>query len=107
MNGFCCVFDEEADGFTRAEAACVFYLQKAKDAKRIYATIVHSKINAGGSNDKGIFFPSAKMQTDLMMKFYKEINMDPKIIQFVEAHATGNVKFFIFHLLSFVFHLSP
>jgi fatty acid synthase len=92
MNGFSCVFDEKADGFVRAEAACVFYLQKAKDAKRIYATIVHSKTNAGGSNDKGIFFPSAKMQTDLMMKFYREINMDPNIIKYVEAHATGNVK---------------
>ncbi len=117
MNGFPCVFDEEADGYTRAEAACVFYLQKAKDAKRIYATIVHSKTNTGGNNDKGIFFPSAKMQADLMMRFYREIDMNPKIVKFVEAHATGNVKTrnfcfifqvscFMFHLSSFIFHLS-
>jgi fatty acid synthase len=89
MNGLSCVFDEKADGFIRAEAASVLFLQRAKDAKRIYATIVHSKTNAGGNNDKGIFHPSVKMQTELMMKFYQELNMDPSIIKYVEAHATS------------------
>jgi fatty acid synthase len=102
MNGFCCAFDEEADGYIRSEAAAVLYLQKAKNAKRIYATVVHSKTNTGGNSEKGIFFPSAKMQTDLMMKFYKELNMDPRIIQYVEAHGTGTVaKFFLYQFSSF------
>lgn len=101
MNGFPCIFDEDADGYIRAEAAAVLFLQKAKNAKRIYATIVHSKTNTGGNNEKGIFFPSAKMQADLMMKFYRELNMDPNIVKYVEAHATGNFKKLFNALLRF------
>lgn len=47
-DGYCSPFDEQADGYTRAEAICCIFLQKAKDAKRVYCTLVHSKVNCDG-----------------------------------------------------------
>jgi len=42
-----------ADGYCRSEAIVAIYLQKRESAKRIYATVVHSKNNADGYKDKG------------------------------------------------------
>jgi len=42
-----------ADGYCRSEAIVAIYLQKKESAKRIYATVVHSKNNADGYKDKG------------------------------------------------------
>jgi fatty acid synthase len=89
MNGLSYVFDDRSDGFIRSEAGSVLFLQKAKNAKRNYATIVHSLVNGGGYNEKGNFFPSEKMQTELMRKFFEELDMDPSVIKYVEAHGTG------------------
>ena len=38
-DGRCKSFDEDADGYARSETICMAYLQKAKDARRIYATV--------------------------------------------------------------------
>lgn len=47
-NGYCRPFDIDATGYTRSEAICVIFLQKAKDAKRIYSTVLYSKTNCDG-----------------------------------------------------------
>ncbi len=89
LNGFCRPFDNDADGYVRSEAITILFLQKARDAKRIYATIVHSKTNCDGYKEEGNFVPSSKMQAQLMMKFYKEIGVAPNKINYVETHGTG------------------
>lgn len=47
-DGYCRPFDINATGYTRSEAVCVIFLQKAKDAKRIYSTVLYSKVNCDG-----------------------------------------------------------
>jgi len=42
------------DGYCRSEAIVAVYLQKKKSAKRIYATMVHSKNNSDGYKNTGI-----------------------------------------------------
>ncbi|XP_024884381.1 fatty acid synthase-like, partial [Temnothorax curvispinosus] len=44
-DGYCKPFDEEGTGYMRSDTAAVVYLQKAKNARRIYATLVHGKVN--------------------------------------------------------------
>lgn len=73
----------------RSEAIAVLYLQKAKDAKRIYATIIHSKTNCDGFKEEGITFPSSKMQGRLFQEFYNECNVSPSNIAYIEAHGTA------------------
>lgn len=55
-DGYCRPFDIAATGYTRSEAVCVLFLQKAKDAKRIYSTVLYSKTNCDGKLNISPFF---------------------------------------------------
>lgn len=78
-----------AGGYTRSESIVVIVLQKKKDARRIYARVVHCKTNSDGYKEAGAFVPSSKAQTQLMKDFYGECGVNPSKVNFVEAHATG------------------
>lgn len=81
--------DFAADGYVRSEAICVMFLQRACDAKRIYAKVLHAKTNSDGYKDEGLTYPSREMQTQLMEEFYEEIGIEPTSLDFLEAHGTG------------------
>lgn len=53
-DGFCRPFDHKASGYTRSEAVCVMYLQRKRNAKRIYANLVYSKANCDGFKIEGM-----------------------------------------------------
>ncbi|XP_046608837.1 fatty acid synthase-like [Neodiprion virginianus] len=88
-DGRCKSFDNEANGYARSEAVSVIYLQKSKDAKRIYAHVVYTKTNCDGFKEEGITFPSNKMQRTLLEQFYDACGVPPSSLAFVEAHGTG------------------
>lgn len=48
QDGYCRPFDQNASGYTRAESVCAIFLQKARDAKRIYAKLIYSDTNCDG-----------------------------------------------------------
>ncbi|XP_048505770.1 fatty acid synthase-like [Athalia rosae] len=89
QDGKCKSFDNEGDGYSRSETISVIYLQKARDAKRIYAQVVHSKTNCDGYKDEGITFPSLTIQRQLLEEFYEECHIPPSSLAYLEAHATG------------------
>jgi acyl transferase domain-containing protein len=78
-----------ANGYTRSEAVCVVFLQKAHNAKRVYATLVHAKTNCDGYKEQGITYPSGQMQKALLEEFYQECQINPAVLDYVEAHGTG------------------
>ncbi|XP_053662286.1 fatty acid synthase-like [Anopheles marshallii] len=90
-DGYCRPFDKNASGYSRSEANAVILLQKAKDAKRIYAHVVNTKTNCDGYKLEGITFPSNKVQKQLLDELYSEVPYDPKDVSYVEAHSTGTV----------------
>ncbi|XP_071653559.1 fatty acid synthase-like isoform X2 [Temnothorax longispinosus] len=90
-DGYCKPFDEEGAGYMRSDTVAVVYLQKAKNARRIYATLVHGKINCDGFKAEGITFPSVEKQKILLSEFYKECEISPNELSYVEAHATGTL----------------
>lgn len=61
-DGFCRPFDHQASGYARSESLCVLYLQRAKNAKRIYANLVYSKCNCDGFKIEGEKIISIKWQ---------------------------------------------
>lgn len=67
----------------------MIFLQKKKDARRIYATIVHAKTNCDGYKEQGITYPSGQMQYELLREFYEECGVNPATLNFIEAHGTG------------------
>uniref|UniRef100_A0A336MX78 CSON007834 protein n=2 Tax=Culicoides sonorensis TaxID=179676 RepID=A0A336MX78_CULSO len=89
MDGYCRPFDKNASGYTRSEAISTVFLQKRRDAKRCYATLVHSKINCDGYKEQGITYPAGHIQKILLNQFYEEINLSPLNVCYVEAHGTG------------------
>lgn len=46
--GQCRTFDENGNGYARAETICGIFLQKACNAKRIYGKLVYSNVNTDG-----------------------------------------------------------
>ncbi|XP_039450932.1 fatty acid synthase-like [Culex pipiens pallens] len=90
-DGYCRPFDISATGYSRAEANAVIFLQRAKDAKRVYAHVMHSKTNCDGFKQEGITYPSGQMQKQLLNEFYDEVGILPQNVNYVEAHSTGTV----------------
>ncbi|XP_011861916.1 PREDICTED: fatty acid synthase-like, partial [Vollenhovia emeryi] len=90
-DGYCKPFDEEGTGYMRSDSVAAVFLQKAKNAKRIYATFVYGKTNCDGFKEEGITFPSSKMQTLLLEEFYEECGISPTELSYLEAHATGTI----------------
>lgn len=95
-DGWCRPFDQNANGYTRSEAICSIFLQKSKDAKRIYAKLIYSNTNCDGHKPEGITYPSGMMQERLISDFYKDLSMDPRLVSFVEAH--GLIQQHLFNL---------
>ncbi|XP_076382068.1 fatty acid synthase [Megalopta genalis] len=85
----CKSFDAKANGYVRSEAVSVIFLQKAKNAKRIYASVVYTKSNCDGYKEQGITFPARDIQKMLLEDFYKECKLSPTILSYLEAHGTG------------------
>lgn len=85
----CKAFDASGNGYVRSEAVVAIYLQKESTAKRIYATMVHSKSNSDGNKTEGITFPSGQVQARLLREVYSEAGVDPSEVSYVEAHGTG------------------
>ncbi|XP_067215658.1 fatty acid synthase-like [Linepithema humile] len=88
-DGYCRPFDNAASGYTRAEIVSVVYLQKAKNAKRIYAICKHAKLNNDGYKKEGITYPSTHMQSTLLTEFYNECKVPPPYLDYIEAHGTA------------------
>ncbi|XP_039309729.1 fatty acid synthase-like [Solenopsis invicta] len=89
QDGKCKTFDISANGYVRAEAVVAIYLQKAKNARRVYATVVRTKTNSDGYKSKSILYPNGEKQYELMRDIYTEAGINPADISYVEAHGTG------------------
>lgn len=86
-------FDINAAGYVRGESVSVIYLQKEAVAKRIYATIVNTKINNEGFKEAQTV-PSVESQIQLYRTVYedertKQKNVHTHTIDYLEAHSTS------------------
>ena len=88
-DGISKVWDKDANGFVRAETVSCVFLQRKSNAKRIYATVIHTKTNIDGYKKSGNFFPSKEGQQELLEETCIEAGIDPKDINYFEAHGTG------------------
>ncbi len=91
-NGKCSSFSAEADGFVRAEGAGLIMLKRLSDALRdgdkIHAVILGGAINNNGVNDT---MPATSIsgQINVLERAYKNADIDPKYVQYIETHGTG------------------
>ncbi|KAL1484915.1 hypothetical protein MTO96_032291 [Rhipicephalus appendiculatus] len=76
-DGKCKAFDADGDGFVRSETVGALFLQRASDARRLYAKVINVKSSADGHKAEGLTYPSGKVQADLLLDIYAESNVDP------------------------------
>ena len=87
--GQCRSFDQSGDGYCRTEAIAAIFIQRKAMARRIYASIVHAKSNNDGYKEQGITCPLGERQAALLGEIYREANVDPNCVYYVECHGTG------------------
>ncbi|CAH0696877.1 unnamed protein product [Spodoptera exigua] len=83
-------FDENANGCAKSEAINVLFLQKAKDALRVYANLLHAKseftcILPGETGPQYGFYRDVDKSVSFMQKFYEEARVPAEAIEYVEA----------------------
>ena len=88
----CHSFDDDADGYARAEGVVAFILKRRRDAERdnnnIMAVIRGSATNHNGPSS-GITVPSATAQQQLIRAALSDAQLQPHHIDAIEAHGTG------------------
>jgi acyl transferase domain-containing protein/acyl carrier protein len=91
-DGFCKAFDEQADGYARAEGCGVIFLKRLSDAIRdndtVLAVIKASAVNNDGKS-AGLTVPSGQSQEAVMRKALSQTTLTASEISYIEAHGTG------------------
>ncbi|KAJ3659564.1 hypothetical protein Zmor_011248 [Zophobas morio] len=87
--GICRSFDADRKGYVKSEGVAAIVLQKVEDAKRIYATFAGLGTNVEGFKRDGFAHPSHAMQEVMFRETFKNFNLDPLDVNYVETHCTG------------------
>ncbi|MEB3071631.1 polyketide synthase Pks13 [[Mycobacterium] vasticus] len=87
-------FSADADGYSRAEGGGVLILKRVDDARRdgdqILAVIAGSAVNHDGRSN-GLLAPNPDAQAAVLRKAYKNAGIDPRTVDYIEAHGTGTI----------------
>ncbi len=87
-------FSSDANGMIRAEGGGVFVLKRLADARadgdQVLAVIAGSAVNSDGRSN-GIFAPNPDAQVDVLRDAYTDAAIDPRTVDYIEAHGTGTV----------------
>ncbi|XP_063548100.1 fatty acid synthase-like [Cydia strobilella] len=92
MDGRTKSYDQAADGCVKSEAISVLFLQKAKDALRIYADVVFVKTAYVSVENTGSFKRKPEEMTTFLDKFYEEIKVSPRDVEFVEGFGAADFE---------------
>lgn len=98
-DGRCKVFCSNRDGYVRSEAIVSMFLQKRKDARRIYLKILGAKTNTDGFSPRGMGSPRCEIQLKLVKEIYEELNINPDDTCYFEIHGTGKNIIYVISLI--------
>lgn len=65
------------------------YIQKASDARRSYASIVNVATQFDGNREGTLLDIDANNMAEFITDFYKDTNVDPKDVEFVETYGSA------------------
>ncbi|MFP7654375.1 beta-ketoacyl synthase N-terminal-like domain-containing protein [Chryseobacterium proteolyticum] len=91
-DGRCKTFDQRANGYVRGEGVGIVILKSLSkavdDGDHIYGVIRGTAENHGGRANT-LTSPNPNAQRDLLVKAYRNSDIDPRDISYIEAHGTG------------------
>ncbi|CAM2067526.1 SDR family NAD(P)-dependent oxidoreductase [Sulfidibacter corallicola] len=86
-------FDARADGYVRGEGVGSVLLKPLSQAERdhdhIHAVIKGSAVYHGGKSTLSLIAPSKNGQIGAMVRAYRNADVNPAAVQYVEAHGTA------------------
>ncbi|CAH0713976.1 unnamed protein product, partial [Brenthis ino] len=90
MDGKTKSFDNNPAGCSKSESINVLFLQKAKEALRVYAEVAYIKceftqLEEDETGPKYGFYRNPNISADFIKKFYQEADVSPDIVEYVEA----------------------
>ena len=87
-------FSQDADGYARSEGGGMLVFKRVADARRdgdeILAVIAGSAVNHDGRSN-GLLAPNPDAQADVLRKAYKDAGINPRTVDYIEAHGTGTI----------------
>ncbi|MFI5505921.1 polyketide synthase Pks13 [Mycobacterium sp. NPDC051804] len=87
-------FSQDADGYARSEGGGMIVLKRLEDARRdgddILAVIAGGAVNHDGRSN-GMLAPNPDAQEAVLRKAYKDAGIDPRTVDYIEAHGTGTI----------------
>ncbi|WP_239334512.1 type I polyketide synthase [Frankia sp. CiP3] len=87
--------DAAADGYVRSEGVAVVILKSLEraraDGDRIYAVIRGSGTTNDGRGGGFVTAPSVDSQAEMLRTAYRNAGVEPRDIDYIEAHGTGTV----------------
>lgn len=91
-DGRCKTFDQSANGYVKGEGLAALLLKNLSEAEKdgdyIYGVIKGTAVNHGGKA-QSLTAPNASAQTALLISAYKQADIDPATVTYIEAHGTG------------------
>ncbi len=88
----CKAFDDSSEGTCMGEGYMAIMLKPAskavKDKDNIYAIIKGSAVNQDGAS-MGLTAPNSIAQADVIDRAWKDADIDPETITYIETHGTG------------------
>jgi len=91
-DGRCKTFSKDANGYVRGEGVGMLFLKRLAAAKldgdHIYGVIKATAENHGGRANS-LTAPNPKAQADLIAAAYREAEIDPRSVTYIETHGTG------------------
>lgn len=92
IDGKCQTFDENANGYVRAEGAVMFLLkaksQALTDGDNILGVVKSTSVNHGG-RVSGVTVPNPKQQANLVVDALNKGGVNLGDLSYIEAHGTG------------------
>ncbi|MBY9081331.1 hypothetical protein KIH86_19950 [Paenibacillus sp. HN-1] len=90
--GRCRAFDEQADGYVRAEGGAIImlkpYEKAVEDQDHIYAVIKGVGTNHGGRTNS-LTITNPKAHAELITEVYKKSGISPETVSYIETHGPG------------------
>ncbi len=91
-DGRCKTFDKTANGYVKGEGVATIMLKPLNmalnDGDHIYGVIKGSAVNHGGKA-QSLTAPNTTAQSELLVKAYKQTNIDINTVSYIETHGTG------------------
>lgn len=79
-------FDDTAEGHTRSESVSVLFLQRARDAKRIYQEVLGARTTHADCQEiNTVLYPNMECQASVMREMLRECGLTPDDIAYLEA----------------------